>query len=103
MFAYDDLPPALRVSGNQGSGPNSRYASYYYLPVTFVIAVNVSTGCEHNFTMGGRAACEEGEQRNLVDSCVRLMTRVVLQAHARCIVISSSRNFQFHLTAAFVV
>lgn len=34
--------------------------SYYHLPVCFVVGVDLATGCEHNFTVGGREECEEG-------------------------------------------
>ena len=54
----------LAYFANQGSGPNSRFPSYYYLPLTWVVAVNVSTGCEHNFTEGGQESCAEGWHEN---------------------------------------
>lgn len=34
--------------------------SFFYIPTTFVVGYNLTTRCEHNFTVGGRPECENG-------------------------------------------
>lgn len=35
-------------------------SSFFYIPTTFIVGYDYATGCDHNFTAGGRAECELG-------------------------------------------
>ncbi len=35
-------------------------SSFFYIPTTFVVGYDYGSGCDHNFTLGGRTECEVG-------------------------------------------
>lgn len=66
-LGHDDYHRAFPFAATDGNiayfantGIVASNSSYYHLPVTFVIGVDLVTRCEHNFTVGGRTECEEG-------------------------------------------
>jgi hypothetical protein len=67
LLGHDDYHTAFSLTATDGqvayyanTAIQADIPGYYHRPTTFVVGVDVATGCAHNFTVGGKQFCEEG-------------------------------------------
>lgn len=67
LLGHDDYHTAFSLTATDGSvayyantAIQADVPNYYHRPTTFIVGVDVDTGCAHNFTIGGQQYCEEG-------------------------------------------
>ena len=67
LLGHDDYHTAFSLTATDGevayyanTAIQADIPNYYHRPTTFIVGVDVGSGCAHNFTAGGKNFCEEG-------------------------------------------